>query len=90
VSASDWIAILIGIATLVVVIGGALIKHIVNDAHEQGSMKTEIRQLKDQIGGSETGLIGSLHKQKNAVGRLQALMYFIADKIGISVKKDDE
>lgn len=89
-SASDWIALFIGVTSLVVLIGGALIRHIVNDAHEQGGMKAEIKNLKDQIGGSETGLIGSLHKQKNAVGRLQALMYFIADKIGINVKKDDE
>jgi hypothetical protein len=90
VSASDWISVLIGIASLIVIIGGGLIAHMVSDAHKQGGMETDIRNIKDQIGTSETGLVGSVHRQKNQLGRLQALMYFIADKLGITVKKDDE
>jgi hypothetical protein len=85
--AKDWIGPILGLAGL---IGAGLIGHAISDAQKQGRMEADIKNLKEQIGTSETGLIGSLHKQKNTVGRLQALMYFIADKLGISVKRDDE
>lgn len=86
-SASDWIAPLIGLAST---IGAGLIVHAVMDAYKQGRMESKIEKLEEQVGSHDSGLIGSLHKQKNQVSGLKSLMYFIADKIGINVKKDDE
>lgn len=89
-SASDWIGLLIGIGTLAVVIGGGLIAHMISDAREQGGMQADIKNLKDQVGTSETGLVGSLHRHKNQLGRLEALMLFFKDKLGIKTKWDEE
>lgn len=85
-----WIA-LAGIAvTLIIVIGGALITHAMKDERDKGEMRTEIANLKQQVGTRETGLTGSLHKQGNMIARIQGGLMFIADKLKISIRREGD
>lgn len=91
-SLEAWIGIAAILITLIIAIGGFLIRHIMQDEHFKGETRTEIANIKQSIGTRETGLTGSVHKYGNLLGRLHGLMMFIADKLNIKVRKefDDE
>lgn len=85
-----WIGIAAILVTLIITIGGFLIKHAIKDAQNIGEIRTEIANIKAQIGNRETGLTGSVHKYGNIIAKLHGIMLFIADKLKITVKREFE
>lgn len=89
-SLEAWIGIAAILTTLIIAVGGFLIRHAVKDAQNIGELRTEISNIKQAIGTRETGLTGSVHKHGNILARLHGAMMFIADKLKISIKRDFE
>lgn len=89
-SLEAWIGIAAILTTLIITVGGFLIRHVIKDAQNIGEVHVEIANIKQQLGTRETGIVGSMHKYGNIISRLQGLIYFIADKLKISFRKDGE
>jgi len=87
-SLEAWIGVAAILTTLIIAVGGFLIRHAIKDAQNIGEVRTEIANIKQQIGTRETGLTGSVHKHGNILSKLHGVMLFIADKLKIAVKKE--
>lgn len=83
-----WLGLAAILTTLIIAVGGFLIRHVIKDAQNIGEVRTEIANLKAQVGTRETGLTGSVHKHGNILSRLHGIMMFIAEKLKISVRKE--
>lgn len=87
-SLEAWLGIAAILTTLIIAVGGFLIRHAIKDAQNIGEVRTEIANIKQQIGTRETGLTGSVHKHGNIISRLHGVMLFIAEKLKITVRKE--
>lgn len=82
-----WLGVLAILVTLVIAIGGALLRHAVNDAKDKGEIRTEIKHIKDSLGTHETGMRGDLHEHGQALTWLGGCVWYVANKLGIELPK---
>lgn len=87
-SIEAWIGIAAILTTLIIAVGGFLIRHAMKDAQNIGEVRAEIANIKQAIGTRETGLTGSVHKHGNIIAKLHGAMMFIAEKLRITIRKD--
>lgn len=80
----NWLAL----AGIIAPIVGAMLWHIIRDHEIQSRHSTEIERLKTDVGDHDTGMRGQLHKHSNLIGRVQAVAFFIGNKLKLSIMKD--
>lgn len=78
----------LGLAGLAVTIGGWLLLHVIRDHETQSNLKARVDRIEKDIGSHETGMRGQIHENTNMLGRLRAIVYFIARKMNLDIMKD--
>lgn len=87
-SPEAWIGLAAIVVTLLIAIGGALIAHARNDERRHTDVEGRLSKVEGEIGTHDSGLRGEMHRQVNLIGRLRAIVYFIAKKLKLDIMKD--
>lgn len=83
-----WLGVAAILTTIIIAVGGFLIRHAIQDAQDKGEIRTEISNIKEQIGTHDSGLRGESHKLANMMSRMRAVVYFLGRKLDIDIMKD--
>lgn len=87
-NALAWIAIIAIVVTVLIAIGGALFAHVRNDEQRHTDVAGRLKSVENEIGTHDSGIRGELHRQVNLIGKLRAVVYFLAKRFKLEVMND--